>query len=84
MSTFFVTVLILALIKIIRDNLFYLWLWQVKEYRTDRMIAHFKDGKNLFEKKNNDLLCLVLLFVFCFYQTFFIYVAGMFFAFTFY
>ena len=84
MSVIFTIVLMLALIKIIRDNLFYLWLWQVKEYRTDRMIAHFKDGKNLFEKKNNQFLCLVVLFVFCFYQTFFIYVAGMFFAFTFY
>ncbi|MEA1936870.1 MAG: UDP-N-acetylmuramoyl-tripeptide--D-alanyl-D-alanine ligase [Patescibacteria group bacterium] len=34
---------ILALIKIARDSLFYLWLWQIKEYRTDRMRAYLRD-----------------------------------------
>ncbi len=84
MSVIFTTVLILTLIKIIRDNLFYLWLWQVKEYRKDRIISHFKDGKNVFGKKINHLFCLMLLFIFYFYQTFFIYLVAMFFTLTFY
>jgi len=43
MSIIITAIIILALIKIIRDNLFYLWLWQIKEYRTDRMRAYLKD-----------------------------------------
>ena len=43
MSIIITAIIILALIKIIRDNLFYLWLWQIKEYRIDRMRAYLKD-----------------------------------------
>ena len=39
----FIIISILALIKIARDGLFYLWLWQIKEYRIDRMRAYLKD-----------------------------------------
>ncbi len=84
MLTIFATVLILALIKIIRDNLSYLWLWQVKEYRIDRMMAHLKDGQNIISKNINLFCCLILLLVFYFYQPVFIYMTGVFFAFTFY
>ena len=43
MSIIITAIIILALIKIIRDNLFYLWLWQIKEYRIDRMRAYLRD-----------------------------------------
>jgi len=43
MSIIITAIIILALIKIIRDNLFYLWLWQIKEHRIDRMRAYLKD-----------------------------------------
>ena len=61
MSAIFATVLILALIKIIRDNLFYLWLWQVKEYRIDRMKAYLKDEKDLARKNVSYLVVLYIL-----------------------
>ena len=77
-------ILILALIKITRDNLFYLWLWQVKEYRIDRMMAHLKDEKNIINKNVSFFCCLVLLLVFYFYQPIFIYLAVIFFTFIFY
>ena len=84
MSVIFTTVLILALIKIIRDNLSYLWFWQVKEYRTDRMTAHLKDGQNIISKNIYLFCCVVLLLIFYFYQPIFIYMVGIFFVFTFY
>ena len=43
MSIIITAIIILALIKIIHDNLFYLYLWQIKEYRTDRMRAYLRD-----------------------------------------
>ncbi len=45
MSNFFI-ISILLFVKIIRDDLFYLWLWQIKEYRADRMISYLKEKYN--------------------------------------
>ena len=84
MSFIFATVLILALIKIIRDNLFYLWLWQIKMYRLDRMLAHIKDEKNVIGGNINHFCCLIVVLFFYLYQSLFVYVVGLFFAFTFY
>jgi len=80
----FAIVLILALIKIIRDNLFYLWLWQIKMYRLDRMLAHIKDEKSVLGGNINHFFCLIVLLFFYLYQSLFVYIAGLFFAFTFF
>jgi len=40
---FFAVIFILA---IVRQILYWSWLWQLKEYRTDRMRAHFQDIGN--------------------------------------
>ncbi|MCK5332729.1 UDP-N-acetylmuramoyl-tripeptide--D-alanyl-D-alanine ligase [Candidatus Parcubacteria bacterium] len=47
MSTILIVILILFFTKIVRDSLFFVWLWQAKEYRIDRMRAHLKKNKNL-------------------------------------
>ncbi len=57
---------ILALVKIARDGLFYLWLWQIKEYRTDRMRAYLRDEKNVVGK--NILYFVGLAFFTIFYS----------------
>ena len=46
-------ILILWLIKISRDILFWVYLWQLKEYRRDRMRAHFElqSAKRIFFNK---------------------------------
>ncbi len=79
-----ITISILALIKIARDGLFYLWLWQIKEYRTDRMRAYLRDEKNAVGKNILYLIGISLVVIFYFSQQIFIYLALLFFAFTFY
>ena len=46
-------IFILWLVKISRDILFWTYLWQLKEYRLDRMRAHFElpSAKNIFFNK---------------------------------
>ena len=91
MSIIITAVIILALIKIIHDNLFYLWLWQIKEYRTDRMRAYLKDKKNISPDSSIVAIALWILFAFWFHDpdrtmkpTILIYLTLLFFAFTFY
>ena len=43
MSIILSAILILVFLKIIRDSLFYVWLWQIKEYRIDRMRSYLRD-----------------------------------------
>lgn len=47
------TIFILWLVKISRDILFWIYLWQLKEYRRDRMRAHFelKSARQIFFNK---------------------------------
>lgn len=47
MPDFIFLLTMFAALKIARDLLFYLWLWQIKEYRIDRMISYFKDSRDL-------------------------------------
>lgn len=35
------------MIKVVRDNLFFVWLWQIKEYRLDRMASYLKDNRKI-------------------------------------
>jgi len=96
MSIILITILILALIKIIRDGLFYLWLWQIKMYRSDRIKAHLKDEKSNISKNGAYLFVLILFLSLCIrapqpygtmeptIQQIFIYLVLLFFAFTFY
>ena len=84
MSVIFTVILILALIKIIRDNLFYLWLWQVKEYRKDRMRAYLKDEKNIAVKNIDYLFILFLMLVLYFKPVILIYILLLILTFTFY
>ncbi len=57
-----ITILILFLIKIVRDSLFYVWLWQMKEYRIDRMISYLKEDRQMI--KNNIFYCIaIVLFI---------------------
>ena len=62
MSIILITILILFFIKLLRDSLFYVWLWQVKEYRIDRMISHLK-GRNRMLKNNLFYILMFILFV---------------------
>ena len=84
MSIILIIISILALIKIARDGLFYLWLWQIKEYRTDRMRAYLRDEKNIIKNNIFYLIGLVLILVFYFSQQIFVYLALLLFTFTFY
>ena len=59
-----IAISILALIKIARDGLFYLWLWQIKEYRTDRMRAYLRDEKNVIKKSIIYFIGLALFTIF--------------------
>lgn len=50
MGFLFLLTLIVFFTWIIRNTLFWLHLWQIKEYRLDRMLVHFKEttqGRNL-------------------------------------
>jgi len=53
MKIFFFLIFILWLIKISRDILFWVYLWQLKEYRQDRMRAHFELGsaRRIFQNR---------------------------------
>ena len=93
MSIILIIISILALIKIACDGLFYLWLWQVKEYRTDRMRAYLRDEKSILSKSVGSIVAIALWILFAFWfhspngtmePTIFIYLTLLFFAFTFY
>ncbi len=43
MSIILTIIVVLFLIKILRDSLHFIWLWQRKEYRIDRMVSHLKE-----------------------------------------
>jgi UDP-N-acetylmuramyl pentapeptide synthase len=60
------------------------WLWQVKEYRIDRMRAYLKDEKNILSKNIFYLVALFLILTFYFSQQISIYLALLFFTFSFY
>ncbi|MCK5413495.1 MAG: UDP-N-acetylmuramoyl-tripeptide--D-alanyl-D-alanine ligase [Candidatus Pacebacteria bacterium] len=62
MSIILITIFILFSIKLLRDSLFCVWLWQVKEYRIDRMISHLK-GRNRMLKNNLFYILILILFV---------------------
>ena len=62
MSIILITIFILFSIKLLRDSLFCVWLWQVKEYRIDRMISHLK-GRNRMLKNNLFYILMFILFV---------------------
>jgi len=47
MSTLYLAILILFFTAIFRDALFFMWLWQIKEYRIDRMISHLKNDQSM-------------------------------------
>ena len=83
MSIILITILILAFLKIIRDSLFCLWLWQIKEYRTDRMRSYLRSKKDILSKNIDYLLALILIFVLCFSQQISVYLVLIFFMFTF-
>ncbi len=46
MSILLIIILVSFIAKLLRDSLFYVWLWQIKEYRIDRMMSHLK-GSNI-------------------------------------
>lgn len=62
MSIIFITISILCLIKIVRDSLFFAWLWQIKEYRIDRMISYLK-SKDRILKNNLFYFVIFILFI---------------------
>ena len=67
MSIIFITILILFLIKLLRDSLSLMRLWQVKMYRTDRMMSHLKEDKNIFQ---NNLFYISAIIIFVLYFAF--------------
>jgi len=79
-----ITILVLVLIKFLRDGLFYLWLWQIKEYRIDRIKSYLKDEKNILSENIFYLVALFLILIFYFNQQVFIYLVLIFFVFAFY
>ena len=99
MSIILITTLILVLIKLLRDSLFYVWLWQIKEYRIDRIRSYLKEDKSIISKNIAYLFVLILFFIcilvpqpygtmetttgFYLNQTIFIYLTLLFFAYTF-
>ncbi|MCK5085089.1 hypothetical protein KAK05_00075, partial [Candidatus Parcubacteria bacterium] len=64
MSTILIAIFILFLIKIVRDSLYFVWLWQVKEYRIDRMISHLKENDKIFQ---NNLFYILAVIIFVLY-----------------
>ena len=82
MSIILIVIFILFFIKIVRDSLYFAWLWQIKEYRIDRMMSHLKEDKSIFKNNILYLVVLFLILVFYFIQQIFIYLALIFFAFT--
>ncbi|MDF1497856.1 MAG: Mur ligase family protein [Patescibacteria group bacterium] len=56
-------ILILFFIKLLRDSLSFIWLWQVKEYRIDRMISSLKEDKNILQN-NLFYISAIIIFVF--------------------
>ncbi|MCK5475837.1 MAG: hypothetical protein KAI71_04630 [Candidatus Pacebacteria bacterium] len=75
---------ILTLIKIIRDSLFYVWLWQVKEYRVDRMKSYLKENKSTSIKNIDYLFTLFLILIVFLKPVILIYLVLLFFAYSFY
>jgi UDP-N-acetylmuramyl pentapeptide synthase len=51
MSIVLALISILFLLKLLRDGLFLAWLWQVKEYRIDRMMSHLRENFFLRQTK---------------------------------
>lgn len=53
MTTFFSIFAFVWLIRTVKNTLFYLYLWQLKEYHFSRFISHFEttSGRNLFLNK---------------------------------
>ena len=84
MSIILIVILILFLIKLFRDSLYFVWLWQIKEYRIDRMKSYLKEDKQIIKNNILYLVALFLILVFYFSQQIFIYLTLLFFAFTFY
>ena len=83
MSILLITILIFFLIKLFRDSLFYVWLWQIKEYRIDRIKSYLRDEKNIVKNNVFYLTVLFLILIFYFSQQIFIYLTLLFFTFAF-
>ncbi|MCK5084174.1 MAG: UDP-N-acetylmuramoyl-tripeptide--D-alanyl-D-alanine ligase [Candidatus Pacebacteria bacterium] len=64
MSIILIAIFILFLIKLLRDSLYFVWFWQVKEYRIDRMISHLKENDKIFQ---NNLLYISAVIIFILY-----------------
>ncbi|MBW6440921.1 UDP-N-acetylmuramoyl-tripeptide--D-alanyl-D-alanine ligase [Patescibacteria group bacterium] len=84
MLIFLLLIIALFFIKLLRDSLFFVWLWQVKEYRIDRMISYLKSKKEIL-KNNLFYILIFILFVSYFiflknYPLVFQYLALIFFA----
>lgn len=47
MSIIFILILFLFFISFLRDILFYCWLWQIKEYRADRILSYLKTSQDI-------------------------------------
>ena len=83
-SIVLIAILILFLIKIVRDSLYFVWLWQVKEYRIDRMKAYLRDEKSIVYR-NISYYFIALWVMTCYViQSAFVFFALLFFTFTFY
>ncbi len=63
MSTILILISILFLLKLLRDSLFYVWLWQVKEYRMDRMMSHLKENVFPCNKRGWGIIIAVIIFL---------------------
>jgi len=84
MSIIFIIILILFLTKLLRDSLYFAWLWQVKEYRIDRMKAYLRDEKSIIYR-NISYYFIALWVMTCFmHQVVFIFLTLLFFVCTFY
>ncbi|MCK5123421.1 MAG: UDP-N-acetylmuramoyl-tripeptide--D-alanyl-D-alanine ligase [Candidatus Pacebacteria bacterium] len=84
MSIILITILTLFLIKLLRDSLYFAWLWQIKEYRIDRTRSYLREDKSIFKNNIFYLVASFLILFFYLSQQIFIYLALLFFAFTFY
>ena len=83
MSIILIAIFILFLIKLLRDSLFFVWFWQVKEYRVDRIKSHLKEERKIIKNNIFYLIALFLILIFYFIQQIFIYLTLLFFTFTF-